>query len=62
MSVTTRPIRNSVDTAMLFATIDAVRQQPEGRAVPLPYRHRMGVRNPWPRAQTRGQADTQGVR
>ncbi|GAA3633284.1 OsmC family protein [Microlunatus ginsengisoli] len=29
MSVTTRPTRNGVDTATLFATIDAVRQQPE---------------------------------
>jgi uncharacterized OsmC-like protein len=29
MSVTTRPIRNGVDTATLFATIDAVRQRPD---------------------------------
>ena len=29
MSVTTRPIRNGADTATLFATIDAVRQQPD---------------------------------
>ena len=28
MSVISRPIRNGVDTAALFATIDAVRQQP----------------------------------
>ena len=39
MSVTQESHINGVDTATLFATIGAVRDQPELREVPVPHRH-----------------------
>jgi len=40
------PARNGVDTATVFATLDAVKSRAEGGAVPVPRRQRVGQRHP----------------
>ena len=58
-----RPARNGVDVPTLFATLDAVKAQPEIARVPVPGPQRVDQRHPQPHAPSRastapGQEDT----
>ena len=44
--------RNGVDTATLFATLDAVKGQPRHRQVPVPRDQPLGQRHPQPHARS----------
>jgi hypothetical protein len=47
------PMRNGVDTATLFATLDAVKQAPGGGQVPVPGPQPVAERHPQPRHHRR---------
>ena len=48
MTMTDNPIRNGVDTATLFATLDAVKGNTRDRQVPVPRHQHVGQRHPQP--------------
>ena len=48
MTTTDTPTRNGVDTATLFATLDAVKGEPGDREVPVPRQQPLDQRHPQP--------------